>query len=226
MTLKDREDPPTPSPPLVLLGTRNAGKLLELEPVLPRLFPDLRFIPLSVVEKERGQPFPEVEESGRDYRENALLKARAYAKLWGGPVLCEDSGLEVYALGGAPGVHSHRYAGERASDGDNIRKLLAELKGVPEEQRGARYVAVAILYFREGLWFEGRGECAGRIALHPRGKNGFGYDPVFLLERGVTMAELPRAEKILISHRTRALESLAEAWARRHPHLFPAQPGA
>ena len=154
---------------------------------------------------------PEIVEDGDTFLENALKKARAVAELTGEDVLADDSGLEVEALKGAPGVQSSRYAGAGADDGKNIAKLLAELKDVPFGERKAAFRCVLVLYPPDGRYevFEGRWE--GEIAAAPAGEGGFGYDPVFFLrELGITAAELPRALKNRISHRARAFEKLRE----------------
>lgn len=185
----------------LLLGTKNRGKLREL-------FALLGDLPLELLTGE-DVPFSDVPETGRTFRENALLKARAIAQETGLPVLAEDSGLEVEALQGAPGVYSARFAGEGATDEQNIRKLLELLKAVPEGRRRARFVCAAVVRFPEGteLWAEG--ELRGRIAHEPRGEHGFGYDPVFIPEGyDRTLAELGPAVKDRISHRRRALEQL------------------
>ncbi len=154
---------------------------------------------------------PEIVEDGKSFLENALKKARTVAERTGEWVLADDSGLEVEALGGAPGIFSSRYAGEDANDGRNIRKLLEELKGVPPGKRGAAFRCVLVLCAANGRYeaFEGRWE--GEIAEAPAGEGGFGYDPVFFLpERGMTVAQLPREIKNRISHRARAFEKLRD----------------
>jgi XTP/dITP diphosphohydrolase len=155
------------------------------------------------------------EETGETYEENARIKARAAKDETpeDRPVatLADDSGLEVDALGGAPGIHSARYAGERTTDQRNLMKLLDELKDVPEGERTARFVCSVVFIDEEGTEITAEGSCEGRIVLKPRGLNGFGYDPVFLpneIDTGQTMAELSPAEKNRISHRGRALRAL------------------
>jgi len=149
----------------------------------------------------------EVEEAGRSFEENAVAKATAYAPLSGLITLADDSGLEVEALGGEPGVRSARYAGEGASDGERIDYLLGKLKDVPDGERAARFVCVIAVATPEGEVELCQGECPGIIAREPRGEGGFGYDPVFYLpELGRTMAELNLEEKNRISHRGRAAQ--------------------
>lgn len=148
------------------------------------------------------------EEPGATFEENARWKAAAAARATGLPALGDDSGLCVDALGGAPGLHSARWSGE--GEAGNRKKLLAELAGVPEERRAARFVCALALAWPDGREDVFHGECSGWIALAPRGGGGFGYDPLFELAGGRTMAELSEAEKNAISHRGRAFARLAE----------------
>ncbi|CAG1064541.1 XTP/dITP diphosphohydrolase [uncultured bacterium] len=186
----------------IALATKNAGKAAEIGRILEG----------SGVEIVSLKAFPGVElppETGTTMMENALLKARHVFKSTGLPALADDSGLEVDFLGGAPGVYSARYSGEKATDEENWRKLLRELEGVPLEKRSARFrCAIALVGFDdEEHLFEGVFE--GAIADAPRGANGFGYDPVFIpLGMDRTAAELAPEEKNRISHRARALEAL------------------
>jgi XTP/dITP diphosphohydrolase len=187
----------------VVLASGNAGKLRELAALLAPLHLEL------IAQGELG--IHAAEESGASFVENALLKARHAAGAARLPALADDSGIEVDALGGRPGVWSARYAGEGASDADNLRVLLAELADVPEAQRGARYQCVIVLV-RSGADAQplvARGTWEGRIARAPRGQGGFGYDPLFLPagERR-TAAELPAARKNAVSHRAQALRAL------------------
>ncbi|HEX7473328.1 MAG TPA: non-canonical purine NTP pyrophosphatase [Candidatus Limnocylindrales bacterium] len=162
----------------------------------------------------------EVEETGATFEANARLKARAYARRSGLPTLADDSGIEVDALHGGPGVRTRRYAGERATDEENNAKLLAALAGLPPERRGARYVCVLALAQPEGAGPRGglplviaRGTCRGRIADAPHGSGGFGYDPIFEPAAeppgGRTLGLYAAAEKNAISHRARAARRMA-----------------
>lgn len=161
----------------------------------------------------------EVEESGTTFEENASLKARHYARISGLLTLADDSGLEVDALNGEPGVRSARYAGEGASDRDLVAVILDRMKGVPQKKRTARFRCVIAVAWPSGRVELVEGVREGVISTEPRGENGFGYDPVFYLpERGKTMAELTPAEKNRLSHRAEAarkasglLHSLAKA---------------
>ena len=182
-------------PPALVLATRNEHKLRELAELLP----DLRLEPLP-----DGVELPP--EVGDSFAANALIKARAAHASTGRPALADDSGIEAAALGGAPGILSARYAGEGASDEENLAKLLREVKEVGDDRRVAYVCVLAYVNAagEEGL-FEGR--CEGRLAEQPRGSGGFGYDPAFLpndLQDGRTMAELSPTEKNAISHRGRA----------------------
>jgi XTP/dITP diphosphohydrolase len=190
----------------IVLATGNAGKLRELAAML-------RGHGIEVV-PQTDFAVTEAEETGLSFVENAILKARNTSRQTRLPAIADDSGLEVDALNGAPGIYSARYAGAGANDADNIAKLLDALKSVPPEQRGARF-RCAMVYVRratdasplicEGTW-------PGRILDAPRGSNGFGYDPVFYVpERGCTSAELPPDEKNRLSHRGQALRKLVAA---------------
>jgi XTP/dITP diphosphohydrolase len=194
--------------PRLLLATGNKAKIGEYQALLGHL-------PFQVrIPREEGLDI-EVEETGSTMQENVSLKALAYAKASGLVSLADDSGLEVDALGGEPGVMSARYAGEGASDRERIDFLLAKLEGVPWEGRKARFRCVIGVATPEG-WIELReGTCRGIITFEPRGEQGFGYDPVFYLPRlARCMAELTLEEKNRVSHRARAAHK-AEAILRR-----------
>ena len=151
----------------------------------------------------------EIEENGETFEENALIKARAVHRATGRTVIADDSGVCVAALGGAPGVHSARYAGVHGDDGANNAKLLRELRDVPEEKRGAVFVSAAAVVFADGSEGVKRGEVEGVITFEERGNGGFGYDPLFLCrESGKRYAEMSMEEKNVISHRRRAFEEL------------------
>ncbi|RMH75932.1 MAG: RdgB/HAM1 family non-canonical purine NTP pyrophosphatase [Actinomyces sp.] len=154
----------------------------------------------------------EVDETGETLEDNARLKARAVAAVADADALADDTGLEVEALGGAPGVRSARYAGDTATDADNVRRLLGELTGVTGEGRRARFRTVVVLHRRDGSELVAEGVVTGRIAEAPRGQGGFGYDPVFVPDEGDgrTFAEMSAADKNALSHRGRALRALLE----------------
>ena len=187
----------------LVLATGNAGKLKELRELLAPLafevLPQSQFTATGAAE------------TGLTFVENAILKARHASQAAGLPAIADDSGLEVDALDGAPGIYSARYAGEHASDAENLHQLLAALQGTPPSQCTARYQC-ALVFMRsprdpsplicQASW-------EGRIIATPRGEGGFGYDPIFeLVDRGLTVAELPAAEKNLLSHRGQALRGL------------------
>jgi len=158
---------------------------------------------------------PEIVEDGSSFQENALKKARTVAELTGEICLADDSGLEVQALKGAPGIYSSRYAGDGAGDAENNRKLLEALTGVPPAQREAAFRCVLVLCRPDGRHHSFEGRWAGRITEEPAGRDGFGYDPVFYLpERGVTVAQLPPEIKNRISHRAEAFAKF-RAWLRK-----------
>jgi XTP/dITP diphosphohydrolase len=187
----------------IVIATRNSGKLGEFHTLLAPLnstLLSLHDISLDI----------EVEETGNSFKENACLKAIEYSRLTQLPVLADDSGLEVEALGGRPGIHSARYAGPGASDSDRIQKLLKELNDVGE-RRQARFVCVLAMAHSGELLRISEGECRGIIADEPRGSNGFGYDPIFLFpELRKTYAELSESEKNQYSHRAHAVASLLQ----------------
>lgn len=186
----------------LLIATRNKGKFLEIKKALEGLpFEFLSFDDIKKIPKDF-----EVKEIGKDFLENAILKAKTFGKISGLLTLADDSGLEVDALGGRPGVYSSRYA--KGTDEDRYRKLLEELKGVPEEKRGTQFRCIIAMFDPKTKKLETcEGICRGKIAQKPKGKHGFGYDPVFYLpELGRTMAQLKLVQKNKISHRGKALK--------------------
>lgn len=208
------------SRPTLLLASANRGKLRELRTILAGLPVEL----VGLAEAGLGDQ-PEVEETGDSFLENALLKARAYAGWSGLAAVADDSGLEVDALGGAPGVRSARYAGQGASDQANLDKLLAALAGVPPERRAARFRCAAVLVDPDGGEWHAEASWEGRLLDTPRGANGFGYDPVFLPDGWeLTSAEVDQATKDAASHRGqafRALRPAIEDWAKRQGGASP-----
>jgi len=180
----------------LLIATNNRGKVREYRDILGDLQLELVFPADIGIDLE-------VEETGATYEENARLKAESFAEASGLVTLADDSGLEVDALGGAPGVHSRRYA--QGSDADRYRFLLEQLQGIPAEKRTARFRCVIVIATPAEETHSCEGICPGIIISAPRGKGGFGYDPVFYLpELGLTMAELAPEEKNRLSHRGRA----------------------
>ncbi len=196
----------------IVLATSNPGKVRELNSLLTGL--EMEVIPQSTLQ------VPEIPETGLSFVENAILKARHACSHTGLPAIADDSGLEVDALKGAPGIYSARYAGTQASDRDNVAKLLDELGEVPPHRRTARFMCL-LVYLRhshdptpvicQGAW-------EGRITHVPRGDSGFGYDPVFLIPTaGKTAAELPPGIKNRMSHRGKALAKLVKALGQTLP---------
>lgn len=196
--------------PTLMLATGNAGKVAELRSLLTGHF-DLSNVML-LTPRDWPAPLPQVAETGTTFAENARLKADALASATGLPALADDSGLCVDALGGAPGLHSARWAGTGASDDDRNAKLLLALADVPPERRTARFACAVALAIPGGETTIAEGFCEGVILNAPRGANGFGYDPLFLLpDLGRTMAELISDEKNHLSHRALALLRLFPA---------------
>jgi XTP/dITP diphosphohydrolase len=186
----------------LLIATRNPGKVKEYQELLAGL-------PLELTYPAQEGLDIEVAETGNSFAENARLKAAAYARASGLLTLADDSGLEVDALGGEPGIRSARYAGEGSSDEDRYQLLLAKLREVPWEKRTARFRCVIAVATPAGQIHTAEGACEGIIAFEPKGEHGFGYDPVFYFpEYGMTMAELPLETKNRISHRARAVHNL------------------
>jgi len=189
-----------------VLASSNAGKLREINQLIAGL--DMVAVPQSDFD------VPDADETGLTFVENAILKARHAARLTGLPAIADDSGLEVDALNGAPGIYSSRFAGVDASDADNLQKLLVELKAVPEEQRTARFQCLMVLmaHDEDPTPLICQGSWEGRILRAPQGENGFGYDPVFWVpgER-CTSAELSPELKNHLSHRGQALQKLLSA---------------
>jgi XTP/dITP diphosphohydrolase len=209
---------PRPARPRLLVATRSRHKLAELRDLLHLHHAEL-------VDLDDVGILDEVEETGSTFAANAALKARFYARRSGLPTLADDSGLEVDALGGGPGVRTRRYAGEQATDADNNAKLLATLAGLPPEERGARYRCVLALALPDRPGPRGglpvrvvRGSFRGRIATAPRGSNGFGYDPIFEPASeprgGATVGQWPPERKQAVSHRARAARRMAPTLER------------
>ena len=191
----------------VVVATGNAHKVVEIETILAPVMPGVRFVALG----ELGD-FPDPVEDGDTFFDNALIKARAAQKETGLPMaVADDSGLCVDALDGAPGIFSARWAGEHGNDAANNEKLMAQMAGVPDSERTARFHSSVVLVRGDEV-LRGDGDCEGLVGHEPRGEHGFGYDPLFLPAEtpGRTMAELTLGEKNLISHRFHALEGLAD----------------
>lgn len=196
----------------LLVATRNEGKKEELAELLADL--EIDCISLADLEK-RGMTTTPVAETGTSFQENAILKAEGYARQTGFLTLADDSGLEVKALEGAPGVHTARYGGDGLSSVERYHYLLAQMREVPAAERAARFHCVVAVASAHGVLATAEGSVRGRIAHQPRGEGGFGYDPIFVVrDYGKTMAELPAETKNRISHRARAIAALKPALLR------------
>jgi len=191
---------------LLVLATRNTGKTGEIRELLKEF-------PVEIKNLDDLGPIPPVEEDGTTFDENAYKKASFTARVLGLPALADDSGLEVDALGGAPGVHSARYAGPSATDAENNAELLRKMEG--KTNRAAAFMCVISIAVPSGVALTYEARCEGLIAEAPAGENGFGYDPVFYyppLNR--TFAQLSAKEKNLVSHRGKALAELKEEFEK------------
>ena len=187
-----------------IIATHNQKKLAELRRILSPLGIE------ALTADEAGIDFEDVEETGATFEENAQLKALALYDGSGYGTIADDSGLCVDALDGAPGIYSARYSGEHGNDAENIVLLLKNMENVPDEQRTARFVCAICCVMPDGTQFTVRGECEGKIGYECLGDGGFGYDPIFMLPEGRSMAELSKDEKDAISHRGNALKKLVE----------------
>lgn len=186
----------------LVIATRNKKKVEEIKRIL-------QGVPVALYTLDDFPGCPEIEEDAGTFEGNAVKKAAAVARYSGKPAVADDSGLEVYALNGAPGVYSARYAGSGADDRKNLEKLLAELQGVEGGKRGARFVCCVALAFPDGRVETFVGFSEGRIGKDPKGFNGFGYDPVFYPKgHNTTFAEMSADEKDALSHRGVALRKL------------------
>lgn len=189
----------------IVFASRNEGKIKEIRKMLEGM--DIELASLNNYDNA-----PEVVEDGESFLENALKKARIVSELTGETVLADDSGLQVDILGGEPGIYSSRYAGENATDAENNKKLLAKLKGVPQENRCASFCCILVLYRTDGSYDCFEGKWRGIIIDEPRGSNGFGYDPIFMVpDLKMTAAELPAEIKNKISHRGQAFAQLKKS---------------
>ena len=194
----------------IVISTGNAHKLEEIGSILKDLDYNIHSL------KDVNLDGLEIEENGKTFEHNALIKAREVAKLTNMITIADDSGIEVDALGKKPGIYSARYAGENATDKDNRDKLLKAMKNVPVSNRGGRYVCCIAVVFPDGKEFVVRGTCEGTVAFEEKGKNGFGYDSLFIVENyNKTFAELPVTVKNAISHRAKALQLMKEELSRR-----------
>ena len=186
----------------IALATTNRGKIEEIRAVLA--LPEVTWVSV-----DDGDEWPTVEETGSTFKENACLKAAAVARHLDLPALADDSGLEVEALDGRPGINTARFAGSGATDSDNMTKLTSEVRARGLAGSKARFVCAIVLAWPDGKMVDAVGTCDGEVVLTPRGESGFGYDPIFIPESfDRTMAELSPQEKNRLSHRGRALREL------------------
>ena len=193
----------------LVLATNNKGKIKEIKQLLADL-------PITILTADDFLEFPDIEETGETFAENALLKANAIAEFCDLPALADDSGLEVDALNGAPGVYSARYAGEDGNPVNNNNKLIKELKNIPEEKRTARFKCVIAINWGDGTTDTVEGSVEGVIAENIAVGNGFGYDPVFYYPpTGKRFSEMSMEEKNAVSHRGKALQKARELFVRR-----------
>lgn len=191
---------------VLVLATRNSHKMVELRRILAETGLNVELRGLDVF-----PGVPEAPETGLTFAENAALKAAAVTQATGLPAVADDSGLCVDVLGGAPGVFSARWSGSHGDDWANLELLLAQLQDVPEGRRGAYFGCAAVAAFPGGGQVVAEGRLAGNLARHPRGSNGFGYDPIFVPQgEARTTAEMASADKDAISHRGRAFRALVE----------------
>ncbi len=191
----------------IVTATKNKGKISEIL----KKFRDLNISGIELLNLSQFPDLPEIIEDGSTFSENSLIKAKAVSAFTGLISIADDSGLSVDALNGRPGVYSARYGGIGLDDKSRNILLLEEMKDIPPEKRNARFVCAITLFFPDGKSYSVSGECHGIITFSPAGENGFGYDPVFFLpEFKRTMAELSIEEKNKISHRGKAIDSLAD----------------
>ena len=186
----------------IVFATKNEGKVKEIKEMLEGMN-------INLISLNHYSEVPEIKEDGKNFFENALKKAKIVSEYTGETVLADDSGLSVEILNGEPGIHSARYAGEKATDEENNHKLLLNLQDVPPQKRSASFFCSLVLYKKDGSYdyFEGRWD--GQIIDERRGENGFGYDPIFFVpELKATAAELPAAIKNKVSHRGKAFAKL------------------
>ena len=190
----------------LLLATRNQGKIVEFRRILDAVAPGA----IDLVGLDQFPNLHDVDETGKTFEENALLKAREMSEATGLPAIADDSGLCVDALNGDPGIFSARWAGSHGNDRANLEKVLEQLKDVPDSERGAYFICVAALYLPDGRTFCEEGRFYGAILNAPVGENGFGYDPIFQPQGlDISSAQMSSEEKDAVSHRGKALRAMA-----------------
>lgn len=186
----------------IVIATKNEGKLREMRDAF-------RHLPVEIAALSEFGDLPDAVEDGETFLENARIKARFFMEQTGCACIADDSGLEVAALDGAPGVHSARFAGFHADDATNNEKLIAELRRLGLAESAADYRCVLVFVDTDGTELSAEGRCDGTVRTEAHGRNGFGYDPYFYVGQGQTMADLPLVEKDKISHRGKALRQIA-----------------
>lgn len=192
----------------MVLATRNRGKIAEFAYLFQALIPGFMVLGL-----DQFPQISDIPETGTTFLDNARIKAEHVSRMSGFVAVADDSGLEVEALNGAPGVYSARFSGENASDEKNNAKLLTEMAGIPQSQRTARFTCQMAAVSPNGPFIHAKGHWPGRIAFQPKGSNGFGYDPLFVDEQtGLTAAEMSSDMKNSRSHRAQALQGLLKQW--------------
>jgi XTP/dITP diphosphohydrolase len=190
----------------LLLATRNKGKIEEFRRILEEIVPG----EIELVGLDQFPELADVEETGKTFEENALLKAEQMSAATGLPAIADDSGLCVDALGGDPGIFSAHWSGVHGDDEANLRKVLEQVKDVPEEERGAYFICVVALVLVDGRSHCEEGRFHGRLLDHPMGENGFGYDPIFApAGYSISSAQMSAADKDAMSHRGKALRAIA-----------------
>ena len=203
----------------LVLATNNDDKIKEIKYLLEDL-------PVTIFSRSDFLEFPDVEETGQTLKENALLKAKAVAEFCDMPALADDTGLEVDALDGAPGIYSARYAGDNVSYADNVNKLIKEMKNVPQEKRSARFRCVIAIDWNDGNIETVEGLCEGFITEDIQGDRGFGYDPVFYYPpKDKRFSQMTIEEKNMVSHRGLALQNMVGLIMEKVNKLRPAQSG-
>ena len=207
----------------LIIATKNRGKILEIETILAPVGAT-HASPLHIQSLLDFPNAPDVIEDGTTFEANALKKTREICRWSNQPTLADDSGIVVPALAGEPGVHSARYAGAKASDQENLQKLMRAVRALPPDRRQAYYACVMALVLPDGREWTTEGRCEGELLLEPRGTGGFGYDPIFYLpELGKTMAELPLEIKNKLSHRGRALDKMKRNFGPKGQNLCARQ---
>ncbi len=196
----------------IVVATRNKDKYNEIKEIL-------KDMPFEVISMDEAGVYltADIEETGKTFEENALIKAKKVCELTGEITIADDSGIEIDYLGGAPGIYSSRFGGKDATDFEKNKQILEMLEGVPFEKRSARFTCAIAVAYPDGNHFVVKGLCNGYIGYEPKGSNGFGYDPIFFVpEYGMTTAQMKPEEKHKISHRGNALRLMLNEFKKRN----------